>query len=272
MKKISTSVMFPTRGRPASLERSLKTLLDRTADVSSIEILLAVDRDDQPTIDHCLTVIKPWLESIGCQYKFLQFDRQGYSQLHRYLNELVRHANGDWLFFYNDDAVMETVDWDNIIRENGTEFCLLRAETNHEHPYAIFPIIPREWVEITGHFSQHQLNDAWVSQIGWMLDIVKTVPIMITHERYDLTGENQDSTFEQREIFEGNPNDPRDFNHLNMRKIRLEEANKIADYLKKEYNREMSWFENALSGKHDVWEKMLAMDHKGLMTKHTIRK
>ena len=268
MTGIDITVMFPTRGRPASLERSLKTLLERTANISNIEVLLAIDRDDQPTIDHCLTVIRPWLESIRCSYKFLQFERQGYSHLHRYINELAQHARGDWLFFYNDDAAMETAGWDQILLENGNEFCLLRTETNHEHPYAIFPIIPREWIEITGHFSQHQLNDAWVSQIGWMLDIVKTIPVMITHERYDLTGENRDSTYTQRQIFEGNPTDPRDFNHVNLRKIRFDEAVKIADFLKETYGRDMSWFEDALSSKHDVWEKMLALDKKGLMKKY----
>lgn len=267
---IDISVMLPTRGRPQSLERSLKTLLDRADHVDRLEVLLGIDRDDQPTIDYCLGTIRPWLESIGCQYKFLQFDRQGYARLHVYINELSAHARGDWLFFYNDDAAMETEHWDQIVMDHGQEFCLLRAETNHEHPYAIFPIVPREWIEITGHFSQHQLNDAWVSQIGWMLDIVKTIPVMITHERFDLTGENQDTTFEDRQIFEGNPADPRDFNHSSMRKIRFEDANKIAEYLKKEYNQDLSWFEDALAGKHDVWQRMLELDKKGLMKKYKV--
>jgi hypothetical protein len=269
MTNVDISVMFPTRGRPASLERSLKTLLERTVDINSIEVLLAVDRDDQSTIDHCLNIIRPWLESIHCSYKFLQFDRLGYSRLHQYLNELAKHARGDWLFFYNDDAVMETVSWDEVVREHRNEFCLLRAETNHEHPYAIFPILPREWVNITGSFSQHQLNDAWISQIAWMLDIVKTIPVMITHERFDLTGENQDSTYQQRQVFEGNPLDPRDFNHADMRRLRFDEAVKLANHLEKTYNQPMTWFKDSMAGKHDVWQKMLAMDQKGLMKKYT---
>jgi hypothetical protein len=267
--KIDITVMFPTRGRPVSLERSLKTLLENAAKISNLEVLLGIDRDDQITIDHCLNVIKPWLESIGCSYKFLQFNRLGYAQLHRYINELAQHARGDWLFFYNDDAAMETKHWDQIILDNGDEFCLIRTETNHEHPYAIFPILPREWIEVTGSFSQHQLNDAWVSQIGWMLDIVKTIPVMIKHERFDLTGENQDSTYEQREIFEGDSTDPRDFNYVDMRKIRFNEANKIYQHLKTVYNRDMSWFEDSISGKNDVWSKMLSLDKKGLMKKYS---
>jgi hypothetical protein len=100
-----------------------------------------------------------------------------------------------------------------------------------------------------------------------MLDIVKTIPVMITHERFDLTGENKDSTFQEREIFENNPNDPRDFNHVDLRKVRFNDAVKLADYLEKTHNRDMSWFKDAVQGKHDVWQRMLAMDKKGLMKK-----
>lgn len=266
---IDITVMFPTRGRPASLELSLKTLIGNALDVSRLEIMLGIDRDDTETIDHVLTTIRPWLDTVGCRYTFLQFDRLGYTQLHRYINEMVKHAAGDWFFFYNDDAVMETKHWDQVVMDHGDEFCLIRTETNHDHPYAIFPILPREWIEIVGHFSLHQLNDAWVSQVGWMLDIVKTVPVMITHERFDLTGNNKDSTFSERKIFEDNPTDPRDFNYVNMRKARFQEANKIAEFLEREYGRDMSWFRGAQSGKYDVWEKMMAMDQKGLMKKWT---
>ena len=269
-KKIDISVMFPTRGRPESLGRSLQTLLDRAVDVTRLEILLAIDDDDQPTIDYCINVVKPMLESINCSYTFLQFNRQGYTQLHKYLNKLSAHAKGNWLFFYNDDAVMDTQGWDQIILDNGQEFCLQRAETNHEHPYAIFPILPKKWIELTEHFSQHQLNDAWVSQIGWMLDIVKTIPVMITHERFDLTGENKDDTFTERRIFEGDPSDPRDFNHATMRKQRFHDAVKIGEYLTDECGKSIDWFLGAQAGKHDIWEKMLLLDKKGSMKKYKV--
>lgn len=267
-RNIDITVMFPTRGRPEGLERSLTTLIERASDVSRLEILLAIDRDDQATIDHCLNVLQPWLKSLDCRYKFIQFDRLGYTKLNLYLNELSKHAQGQWLFFYNDDAAMETQDWDQIVMESGQEFCLLRAETNHGHPYAIFPILPRKWIDLVGHFSLHQLNDAWVSQIGWMLDIVKTIPVMVNHERFDLTGKNNDSTFDDRQIFEGNPSDPRDFNHAEMRKSRFNDAVKIATYLQDTYNQDMSWFEGGMQGKHDIWEKMLALDSNGLMKKY----
>ena len=90
---------------------------------------------------------------------------------------------------------------------------------------------------------------------------------MITHERFDLTGENKDSTFQERQIFEGNQNDPRDFNHVDLRKIRFSDATKLSEFLEKEHGQDMSWFKGAIEGKHDLWERMLAIDKKWLMKK-----
>jgi len=187
-----------------------------------------------------------------------------------YLNELTKHSRGSWLFFWNDDAVMETQDWDQIIRDNAQEFYLLRAETNHQHPYAIFPILPKKWVEITGHFSPHQINDAWVSQVAWMLDIVITIPVMINHERYDLTGKNGDDVYKNRPMLEGNPSNPKDFNHITWRKIRIDECMKLAQHIAP-LGHDMNHFKWGIEGvddkgnEYDIWCKMnLADPHKRL--------
>jgi len=228
--------------------------------------MLAFDNDDTENIAHFVNVIQPYLDDLGVEYSAIQFDRLGYMRLNEYLNELAQHSQGSWLFFWNDDAVMKTQDWDQVIRDNAQEFYLLRAETNHEHPYAIFPILPKKWVDITGHLSPHQINDAWTSQVAWMLDIVKTIPVMIHHERYDLTGENLDETFKERIMLENMPgNDPRDFNHISWRKRRIEETEKIADYLDS-IGRDTTWFRDSMTGKNpDIWARMVLQDpHKRL--------
>ena len=263
---IDISILLPTRGRPKPLEQCLRTLLDRAKDPSRIEVMLAFDNDDAENIKHFVDVIQPYLDDLGVEYSAIQFERLGYMRLNEYLNELAQHSQGSWLFFWNDDAVMKTQDWDQVIRDNAQEFYLLRAETNHEHPYAIFPILPKKWVEITGHLSPHQINDAWTSQVAWMLDIVKTIPVMIHHERYDLTGENLDETFKERIMLENMPgNDPRDFNHVSWRKRRIEETAKLADYLDG-IGRDTTWFRDSMTGKNlDIWARMVLQDpHKRL--------
>ena len=263
---IDISILLPTRGRPKPLEQCLRTLLDQAKDPSRIEVMLAFDNDDTENIAYFVDVIQPYLDNLNVEYSAIQFQRLGYTRLNEYLNELARLSQGSWLFFWNDDAVMKTQDWDQAIKDNAQEFYLLRAETNHEHPYAIFPILPKKWVEITGHLSPHQINDAWTSQVAWMLDIVKTIPIMIHHERYDLTGENLDETFKERIMLENMPgNNPRDFNHITWRKRRIEETEKIADYLDS-IGRDTTWFRDSMTGKNpDIWTRMVLQDpHKRL--------
>jgi hypothetical protein len=261
---IDISVLLPVRGRPIPMEQCLHTLIDTATKPERIEVLIAFDDDDTDTIDYFVDVIAPYLDSKGVTYSAMQFKRLGYIRLHEYLNELAKHSSGAWFFFWNDDAIMPTQAWDDVIREYMDKFTLIRTDTNHDHPYAIFPILPRKWVELTGHLSLHQLNDAWISQIGWMLDIVTTVPIMIEHERFDLTGKNNDDTFRNRPMLEGNPDHPRDFNHHTYRKQRMQDAITIANYLV-ELGYDMSHFKLGLENKIDIWEKMLALDKKGLM-------
>ena len=267
---VDISILLPARERPAALERCLHTLIDTAANPERIEILIAFDDDDMDTINYFVENITPYLDDLGVRYSAMQFKRLGYIRLNEYLNELVKHSHGSWIFFWNDDAMMPTQDWDKIIMEHEGEFALLRAETNHEHPYAIFPILTRKWVEITGHISPHQINDAWVSQVAWMLDIVKNIPVMIHHERYDLTGKNGDEVYKNRPQLEGNPSNPKDFNHINWRKTRIDECMKLAQHLAP-LGHDMNHFKWGVEGvddkgnEYDIWCKMnLADPHKRL--------
>jgi len=267
---VDISILLPARERPAALERCLHTLIDTAANPERIEILIAFDDDDMDTINYFVENITPYLDDLGVRYSAMQFKRLGYIRLNEYLNELVKHSHGSWIFFWNDDAMMPTQDWDKIIMEHEGEFALLRAETNHEHPYAIFPILTRKWVEITGHISPHQINDAWVSQVAWMLDIVKNIPVMIHHERYDLTGKNGDEVYKNRPQLEGNPSNPKDFNHINWRKTRIDECMKLAQHLAP-LGHDMNHFKWGVEGvddkgnDYDIWCKMnLADPHKRL--------
>ena len=261
---IDISVLLPVRARPGPMEQCLRTLIDTSNRPNRIEVLIAFDDDDTDTIDYFVDIIAPYLDSKGVTYSAMQFKRLGYLRLNEYLNELAKHSTGHWIFFWNDDAVMTTHHWDDIIRQYNDRFALLRAETNHGHPYAIFPILPRKWVEITGHISPHQINDAWTSQIGWMLDIVVTIPVMIEHERFDLTGKNGDDVYKNRPMLEGDPRNPRDFNHLDWRKRRVQEAMLIGNYISG-LGYDLTHFKLGIENKTNIWAKMLELDTKGLM-------
>jgi len=224
-----------------------------------IQWLFGFDKDDQESYDWFQKNTLPKIQNTGGRYSCLSFDPLGYEMLHKYVNKLASYATGEWFVFWNDDAIMQSHGWDTEIMSHTGTFCLQAFETHNKHPYSIFPIVPRKWFELIGHLSQHQLNDAWLSQIAWMLDIVKRIPVDVLHDRADLTGENRDDTFNRRVVYEGNPADPRDFNYSTNRMQRIEEANKIAAYLVS-LNYPLEHWKAACEGKADIWDKMLEAD------------
>jgi hypothetical protein len=252
MKQIS--ILLPTRGRKETLLTSIQSLLDQVSDIEHIEILFAVDQDDNEGMPYFVQHVCPYIEQSKIHHQILICPSWGYTELHRYLNLLAEHAQGQWLFFWNDDAVMNTQNWDLEILKYSEQFKLLSVITHNEHPYSIFPIVPRQWFEIVGHLSQHSLNDAWLSQIAYMLDIFQRIPVYVTHDRSDLTGNNDDATYRRRQILEGDPNDPKDFNCVTARQQRLDEAAKLANWMQ-DQGLDLSFFVATCQGKQDPWAK-----------------
>jgi len=258
-KEIDVSVLLPTRGRTDLLERSLMTLAELADDISRVEMLLAFDHDDQSSIDYFHEQIAPKLERAGAIYALYGFDRLGYIRLNEYLNTLAGYSRGRWLFFWGDDAIMESQGWDSRIAEVN-DFRVLRIPTHNCHPYAIWPIVPREWYELFGYISAHQLTDTWCSQIGYMVDIIQNIDVKATHDRYDLTGNNKDETYDNRPMLEGNPKNPLDFNHENWRHRRVDDCVRITQ-LRRGRGEDVSWFDNVLARKQDPWAKMVSKEY-----------
>lgn len=249
------SVLLPTRGRTDALMRSVKSLLDQAHRPNNIEILYGVDDDDKNGLEYIKDTISPALQDQDHNNKILIFERLGYANLNRYVNQLAKHATGRWLMFWNDDAIMQTPNWDQHITAHDGNFVVLRMPTHNYHPYAIFPIVPIEWYRLMGYLSPHQISDAWISQTAYLLGIIRNIDVSVLHDRHDLTGNNNDSTFKERVMFEGRPDDPRDFNHIDWRIRRVSDAIKLAWYM---YQRgqDVSWFRGVMSGRQDPWAWM----------------
>lgn len=257
--KIDISVLLPTRGRTDLLKRCLLTLAELADDTSRIEFLLAFDHDDTASIEFFNDNIAPEVEKLGVRYACYGYDRLGYIRLNEYLNSLAGFSQGRWLFFWGDDAIMESQGWDSRIAEV-EDFRVLRIPTHNLHPYAIWPIVPREWYEMFGYISPHQLTDTWCSQVAYMLDIMHNIDVKATHDRFDLTGNNRDETYDNRPMLEGNPSSPLDFNHVAWRKQRLDDAVKITEY-RRSLGEDVAWFERVLAGTQDPWEKMVSKEY-----------
>jgi glycosyltransferase involved in cell wall biosynthesis len=250
------SVLLPTRGRKETLLKSLKTLLDNAANPGRIEVIMGIDDDDDGVKEYIQTEIAPYMQQLKVECKAQIFKPLGYDQLHTYVNTLASAATGQWLFFWNDDALMLSENWDNEIEKYNGQFKLLAPKDNHNgHPYAILPIVPMDWFRLMDHLSLNAQNDAWLSHIAYMLDIFERIDIEFLHDRADITGNNDDETFRNRNYKEGNPEDPEDFGHPSMQQARVRSAFKIAWFLDR-IGQHSDWWDKVQAGEQDPFEKM----------------
>ena len=256
-EKSVISVLLPTRGRREVLRNSLDSLVSKATHPERIEILFGVDEDDQTVIDFIKEEIAEDLKKLGIEARASIFKPLGYENLHIYVNTLAGAATGEWMFFWNDDCLMVSEGWDEVIDQYNGQFKLLGPKDNHAgHPYAILPIVPRDWFILMGHLSQNPQNDAWLSHIAYMLDIFERVDFEFIHDRADITGNNDDETFQNRRYMEGNPQDPKDFGHTDMQNARVNSAHKIAWFLEKIGTPSEFW-EKVKTGEQDPFEKMV---------------
>tara|TARA_B100001287_G_C22616576_1_gene497904 strand:- start:147 stop:1037 length:891 start_codon:yes stop_codon:yes gene_type:complete len=259
-KKVSNSVitvLLPTRGRREVLKKSVETLIGKANQKDKIEILFGIDDDDKGLSEYIKEELAPYFNKHKVEARASVFQPLGYDNLHIYINTLAGAATGEWLFFWNDDCLMESDGWDDVIRQYDGQFKLLGPKDNHDgHPYAILPIVPKDWFILLGHLSQNPQNDAWLSHIAYMLDIFERIDFEFIHDRADITGNNDDETFQNRKYMEGNPSDPKDFGHEEMQKARVSSAAKIAWYLEKIGQGDLTWWEKVKAGEQDPFEKM----------------
>ena len=254
----SIAVLLPTRSRTDALTASVTSIVDLADDVSRIQLIFGFDDDDKIGLDHFKTVIQPFLDKNDVSYEAQSFKSMGYAGLNRYYNHLAKSTSADWLFVWNDDAVMETQGWDSVIEQYTGEFKLLKVHTHNDHPYSIFPIMPRAWYDLTTHLSRHQMIDAELSQLAFLLDIMQVIEVNVTHNQVELTKDVNDP-LKPKIRFEGNPSNPHDFHHPQNSAQRYQDCDNIAEYMRT-IGLDTSWWESVKSGKSYAWEKLIALD------------
>ena len=253
------AICLPTRARTHMMDRSVRSLFDLADNPQRIKILFGFDNDDPVGTDHFTNQLQSWLDEKDHAYTAMQFAPMGYLRLNEYVNALAKTVTAKWYIVWNDDAVMRTVGWDTEVMRYDGKFKLLAFHTHQDHPYSIFPIVPHKWIEILGYLSPHQISDAWLSQQAYMLDIWQRIDVMVKHDRYDLTGNNNDTVFQNRPMLEGRPFTPGDFNHVDTTNFRLQDCVKLANYMKS-IGLSTEFFENVLAGEQDPWEKLAKND------------
>lgn len=104
------SLLLPTRGRPKLVERLFESIVERTKNLSSIEVILYVDEDDHEShqlhskVFTTKRIIGPCL-SMGA-----------------YNTACYHEASGDIIILVNDDIVIRTHFWDDLVQKIDKKF------------------------------------------------------------------------------------------------------------------------------------------------------
>lgn len=226
------SILLPTRKRVETVIKSISSILSTASNPANIEILIAYDDDDEESKEFFSTTWFPFVEQSGATTKVFETERFGYLRLYRYVNFLGEQASGDWLMFWNDDALMLTDGWDEQILKNSDHWGLLRMPcVNMDHPFALFPIIPRDWIDFFGKISPVNHSDWWIFHVTYHLNRIRNIPVQVYHNRADVTGQNNDETFkEQSYAADGkDPTNPEDYSHPDRRKDLEQWITKLAN-------------------------------------------
>lgn len=254
----SIAVLLPTRSRTTALTDSVTSIVNLAQDTSRIQLLFGFDNDDEVGLAHFSNVIQPFLDEHDVDYTAEAFDSMGYAGLNRYYNHLAKSTSADWLFVWNDDAVMKTQGWDQVIASYTGQLKLLKVHTHNDHPYSIFPIVPKPWYDLFGHLSRHQMIDAELSQMAFMLDLMQVIDIDVIHNQVELTKDATDP-LKPKIRFEGNPANSYDFHNVAVQQQRYQDCNTVANYMKS-IGMDTTWWENIKIGRQDPWEKLKELD------------
>jgi Glycosyl transferase family 2 len=146
------SLLVPTRNRPEYLKKFIASYFATTSGGDDSEIVFRIDFDDPKTLQ------------ILAEYDFpviIGPRRGGYRSLPSFYNEMARLASGDILMCCNDDVIIETPGWPQLIIEAANKYpdgifnigvSTVRLEANF-----VFSCVSRKFVERLGFINDERL-------------------------------------------------------------------------------------------------------------------
>ena len=161
------SVLLPTRGRPEWMLKAVSSIITNAAHPEKVQILLNIDNDDINSYHEAYAK----LEAITPNYKVIYSPRGlGYGDLHTHVNDLCAIAGGEYLFLWNDDALLMTPAWDEILEEHrdglhGNPVAVIQIDNSDSWIYG-FPFVHYDIYNAMGHFSLNAHNDTWMHEVA----------------------------------------------------------------------------------------------------------
>jgi glycosyltransferase involved in cell wall biosynthesis len=179
---IDFSLILPSRGRPQLLRGLLESIKETTARLERLEVLVAVDDDDEETLAVARGVEYPWVYFRVCR-RSSNFSRDYYSWL-------ATLSQGRFIMALNDDCSLLTTDWDDVARHYLKDpICYGRTV---DVPwlggdYCYFPMLSRAAFDALTYFFHPSLPvygaDVHLYRVCKAAGIVVDAPVQVRHVR-----------------------------------------------------------------------------------------
>lgn len=165
------SIVLASRDRPHLLSNLIDSIWRTTADISRVEVLIGVDRDDERTKN---------LRYAFHKYSFVNFFVRERSRMlnEDYLNWLAREfASGKYIIICNDDTEFKTDRWDEHCYARLQEYLKNKPDgiaygyfsdglvNRHGLGYCCFPLVTRKAVQAVG-FAMPPQYPAWGADVA----------------------------------------------------------------------------------------------------------
>lgn len=184
------SLILNSRKRTKLLFGLLNNIIEKTASLEDIEILISFDSDDNESLQ-LMSEIRSLEHPIN---DILRFEfRYRDQELIKSYNRMASHSIGEYIFVLNDDARIETQDWDKVsyplLRECGDIVYGRTSCNSADHcpvtKYASFPIISKKACDVVGFFMPDIIKtlggDVAVYRIYEAFNAVVDIPINLRH-------------------------------------------------------------------------------------------
>ena len=191
------SFVLPTRGNLAELMGFITSLVDTVKDKDCFEILLAPDIDD-PELERMKGMVKGYPVRVYETHPTDNFNRD-------YFNFLTYKAVGKNIWCINDDVVMQTKHWDEIIlnkikvvneekKLNGV-YLVDTFDSTHEqggNSFPRFPLISKKAVDAIGFLMFPQVRTWPADKVIYLLYacLDAVVPCHEVKIQHNWTGNN----------------------------------------------------------------------------------
>ncbi len=191
------SVLICTRGRPAWLVQSIQSLLNKCVDRTQIEFVFRCDADDEESVNNCRHLLAVYPNS-----QLLVSPRgKGYLDIHNWTYTLAILAKGDWVMIWNDDTLMATEKWDEILNcstvqcwHNVPDVCMLVMQSKGRPGCNEFMFIRRKTLQILGSLGQSPHADNWMTRVMTAIQSIGIIPIEVEHYSGQMTDKTREES------------------------------------------------------------------------------